>query len=178
MTFAARIVQACSLRKDALGLLPKTPLPPDERDKVLNECCELFIGEAREQFLKEKRPKKAVELGDAEWVQMLEGEPSLAGVNIKMEINKCQFWCKQNKKQPTRRRITNWLNRAERVVDLKASGATYANGLRPVPPMPPEPNFWREVFPDFIHVQKKWPEIERASQIYIVEQMALRLKQG
>lgn len=84
--------------------------------------------------------KKAAELTDAEWVASLEVEPHLSGVNIKREINACQFWCKNNKKLPTRRRILNWLAKAERVVDLKASGAQYATGLK-IPPAP-GPDGW------------------------------------
>jgi len=120
------------------------------------------------------RKKKTDDLSDQEWVAMLEGEPHLKGIDIKREINACQFWCRNNKKLPTRRRIINWLSKAERVVDLKASGAQYATGLKPLPPMPPEPNNWRETFPDFIHAGKSWPEIDRTAQIYIADQMRAR----
>ena len=180
-SYSSRIMQAYALHRDALGLMAGKSLPPDERDKVLEEMVQVFIGEAREQFLKEKRPKKAVELGDAEWVQMLEGEPHLKGINVKREIAACQLWYRTNVSKvggPSRRRIVNWLNKSSSTFELKQGGASYANNLKPVPPMPPEPSGWRSVFPDYIGVGKRWEDIDRTAQIYLTEQMALRLKQG
>lgn len=114
------------------------------------------------------------DLDDTAWILSLEKEPSLSGVNIRLEISKCDFWCRTNKKQRTRRRILNWLNKAERVVDAKAMGGSFANGLRPLPPAPPEPPHWRDVFPDYIYVHLPWNQIERSAQIYLSEQMKQR----
>jgi len=114
------------------------------------------------------------ELDDAAWIASLEKEPALAGVNIRLEISKCDFWCRNNKKPRTRRRIINWLMKAERVMDAKALGGTYANGLRPLPPAPPEPQGWRETFPDYIYAHLPWNQIERSAQIYLAEQMKQR----
>jgi len=59
-------------------------------------------------------------------------------VNVKQEIGRAQFWCRNNKRVPTRRFLVNWLNKAEKVVDLKAMGATHATGLKVPAPAGPE----------------------------------------
>ena len=38
---------------------------------------------------------------------------------------------------------------------------------------PPEPKGWRERFPDFLQVDKKWEHIDAASQAYIINSMTL-----
>lgn len=96
------------------------------------------IIEEEEAKLKPAKPKKQSEMTDEEWVASLEQEPHLKGVNIRREIAACQFWCKNNRREATRRTITNWLNKAERVVSLKAQGAQHATGLKPPPPAGPE----------------------------------------
>lgn len=88
------------------------------------------------------RSKRQSEMTDEEWIQSLETEEALRGVEVRREIAKCQFWCKQNRRIATRRTIVNWLNKAERVVNLKAQGAQYATGLKQPPA--PGPEGWRE----------------------------------
>jgi hypothetical protein len=161
----------------ALCALPGKPWPKPESDfaRAVIACLE-------KELAGEPKVRKSVgisnELDDAAWILSLEKEPSLSGVNIRLEISKCDFWCRNNKKQRTRRRILNWLTKAERVVDARALGGTFANGLRPQPPAPPEPPHWREVFPDYIYAHLPWNQIERSAQIYLSEQMAQRMKQA
>lgn len=120
-------------RRIALGLPDGKALPTDERDKVLDRMCALFVAEAK------KRPaRNTSQMSDSEWVESLENEPALKGINVRQEIGRAQFWAKNNKRVPTRRFLVNWLNKAEKVVDLKAMGATHATGLRPPPPKGPE----------------------------------------
>ena len=88
------------------------------------------------------RKKPVGEMSEEEWIVSLLSEPHLEGVDVRREISKCMFWCKCNGAAPSRRRIINWLNKAERVVGLKAQGATFANNLRPPPPSGPDG--WRE----------------------------------
>jgi hypothetical protein len=87
-----------------------------------------------------KRPANVTGKGlnDEEWIASLMQEPHLEGVDVRREISACLFWCKNNKKLASRMRIVNWLNRAERTVTAKASGATFATGLRPPPPVGPK----------------------------------------
>lgn len=96
------------------------------------------IIEEEEAKLGKPKSKPQSQMTDEEWIQSLEQEEALKGIDIRREIAKCQFWCKQNRRNATRRTIVNWLNKAERVVGLKASGAQYATGLRPPPPAGPD----------------------------------------
>lgn len=95
-----------------------------------------------EEEAKLAKPKRQSEMSDEEWIRSLEQEEALRGVDIRREIARCQFWCKQNRRMATRRTIVNWLNKAERVVTLKAQGAEHATGLKPPPP--PGPDGWRD----------------------------------
>jgi hypothetical protein len=91
----------------------------------------------------EQKPKKRSNvtgkgLDDEAWIASLMQEPHLQGLDVRREISACLFWAKQNKVVASRMRIVNWLNRAERTVTAKASGATFATGLRPPPPVGPQ----------------------------------------
>lgn len=148
---------------------------PKAGSQFAQDCIQVLSGELRRERgepttnLKLKRPKLV--MTDEQWVISLEGEPSLKGINVRQEIGKCQFWCRTNQKLPTRRRIVNWLNKAERVTDLKAQGAQYANGLRPVPPVQPEPANWRDAFPDFVDVGKPWPSLRPEQRAFILTEL-------
>lgn len=117
---------ACDQKRASLG----RQLTRGECDEVLDEC----FAEA----LKGAKREKKTELTDEQWVAEMEREPALKGINIRREIGLAQLWCKQNRRVPTRRFLTNWFNRAEKVVDLKAMGAQHATGLKPPPPPGPE----------------------------------------
>jgi len=51
---------------------------------------------------------------DAEFLKGLESNPAYAGIHVQREFDKMTAWCTVNRKQPSRRRFINWLNRAER----------------------------------------------------------------
>lgn len=51
---------------------------------------------------------------DAEWLASLASDPAFAGLDVQREFAKMSAWCAVNRKQPSRRRFINWLNRAER----------------------------------------------------------------
>jgi len=131
--YGERILLAIQAERDAKGIIGGKPLPREESKRVINRMVQIFIEEAAP-----KKKKKVSEMGDEEWIRSLEEEPALNGINIRQEIGRAQFWCKQNKRQPTRRFLVNWLNKAERIVDLKAAGATHATGLKLPPPKGPE----------------------------------------
>ena len=95
-----------------------------------------------EEEAKLKPVRKVSEMSDEEWILSLEQDPAMQGVDVRREIAKAQFWAKQNRRVATRRMLVNWLNKAERVVSLKAQGAQYATGLKPPPP--PGPDGWRD----------------------------------
>lgn len=50
---------------------------------------------------------------DDGWISELSRDPTYRGINVRNEFGKMQRWCEQNRKQPTKRRFVNWLNRAE-----------------------------------------------------------------
>lgn len=58
---------------------------------------------------------------DSEWIEDLKRNPAYQGINIEAEQAKLKTWCEVNKRQPTRRRFVNWLNRIERPMSVAAS---------------------------------------------------------
>lgn len=107
---------------------------------------------------------------DAEWIDYLESLPHLQGIDIKREIGKCQLWTQTNTgKSPTRRRIVNWLSKAERPVGYQGQGQS-SFAPRPAPSLP-EPKGWKEKFPDFIHKDKPWSRLDHTTQAHITSQM-------
>lgn len=137
--YRPRFLTAIMAQKHAFG----RPLRQDEMLDVIQSMTEILIGEAvgeAVKLAKAKSPKKALE-SDEEWIASLEADPALKGLNVRREINACALWYRQNVSKvgaPSRRRITNWLLKAERVVDLKSMGATHATGLKLPPPDGPE----------------------------------------
>ena len=57
---------------------------------------------------------KAPELTDAQWLESLAVDPTYQGIDVQTEHGKMCRWCDQNRKQPSRRRFINWLNRCEK----------------------------------------------------------------
>ena len=66
-----------------------------------------------------KTGKKKNELSDSDWLLSLQGNKAFAALNIENEYAKCQAWCGVNNRQPTRRMFVNWLNRAEKPMNVK-----------------------------------------------------------
>lgn len=56
----------------------------------------------------------SVKLSDADWIAGLSANPAFDGLDVKREHQKMMAWCDVNRKQPSRRRFINWLNRADR----------------------------------------------------------------
>jgi hypothetical protein len=60
-------------------------------------------------------PKKAREkLSDEEWMLSIKTNPAYEGIDITREIAKCGMWCDTHRKQISRKRIVNWLNRIDK----------------------------------------------------------------
>lgn len=61
-----------------------------------------------------QRPK-AEPSDDAAWLVQLAGDPAYLGIDVQREFEKCRVWTQTAKKRnPTRQRFVNWLNRVER----------------------------------------------------------------
>lgn len=50
---------------------------------------------------------------ESDWIDELASNEAYQHVNIRVEMGKMQAWCKAHRKQPTRRRFLNWINRIE-----------------------------------------------------------------
>ncbi len=53
-------------------------------------------------------------LSDDDWLKALSLDPAYTGLDVPREHAKMVRWCDTNRKQPSRRRFINWLNRSER----------------------------------------------------------------
>lgn len=96
-------------------------------------------------YKKKERSAVASPASDSEWLASLKENPAYDGLNIGVIYGKMQAWCGANKKQPTRRRFINWLNREEKPMPRQIQ---IASSSKPVQ----EPENWREklkqVMPD------------------------------
>lgn len=61
---------------------------------------------------------RSPQLPDEEWVKSLENDPTYQVLNIRQELGKMQRWCETNRKQPSRARFVNWINRAEKPIGV------------------------------------------------------------
>lgn len=61
-----------------------------------------------------KRAPQTEAVDDESWLAGLEADSAYTGIPIRIELGKMQRWCETNRKQPSRRRFVNWLNRAEK----------------------------------------------------------------
>jgi hypothetical protein len=58
------------------------------------------------------------------YLKSLEADPYLAGVNIRQELAACQFWCKNNGCECSKRRFGNWIAKARKDKPLLSGGGT------------------------------------------------------
>jgi hypothetical protein len=62
------------------------------------------------------RAAKAAPTSDAQWLDGLCDDPAYDGINVRLEHAKAHRWCLENRKQLSRRRFINWLNRCDRAM--------------------------------------------------------------
>jgi uncharacterized protein YdaU (DUF1376 family) len=60
---------------------------------------------------------------DDEWLAKLSADPAYAGIDVQMQHHKMRNWCDVNRKEPTRRRFVNWLNRCDKPLGGKIATA-------------------------------------------------------
>jgi hypothetical protein len=65
----------------------------------------------------EKNEKKG---SDTQFLESLKANPAYKGIDIDRELGKCQAWCIANGKSPNKRRFVNWLNRADKPINVPA----------------------------------------------------------
>ena len=108
---------------------------------------------------------------DAEWIAYLESVPHLQGIDIQREIGKAQLYWGERKRPCTRRHLINWLNRAEKTVAFNGQRASsWSASVQPAQTLPEPPN-WRIAFPDFIHRDRPWGQLDRTTQQHISQEM-------
>ncbi len=61
---------------------------------------------------------------DSEWLAGLKADPAYRGIDVDREHSKMMRWCRENRKQPSRRRFINWLNRVDRPMGNPANTST------------------------------------------------------
>ena len=70
---------------------------------------------------------KAAPTSDADWLESLKVDPAYIGIDVAIEHAKASRWCETNRKQLSRRRFVNWLNRAERPIGSAKPQGEFAN---------------------------------------------------
>lgn len=74
------------------------------------------------------QPTKKNDLTDADWLKSLAADPAYSSVSIQAEFSKMSRWCEVNRKQATRRRFVNWINRIEKPINGRQQ--TYSEPAR------------------------------------------------
>ncbi|HWQ32279.1 MAG TPA: hypothetical protein VNQ79_05295 [Blastocatellia bacterium] len=64
---------------------------------------------------------------DEEFLEELQAQPAYQRLNVRLIYSKMASWCRVNGKEPTRRRLINWLNREDQPLQV-AEAANSANG--------------------------------------------------
>jgi hypothetical protein len=60
---------------------------------------------------------------DDEWLLELSKDATYAGLDVQREFGKLSRWCKEHRQQPSRKRFVNWLNRADRPMQVASPSA-------------------------------------------------------
>ena len=58
---------------------------------------------------------------DTDFIKSLKANESYRGIDIDRELGRMTAWCQANRKQASRRRFVNWLNRVDRPITAKTS---------------------------------------------------------
>ena len=111
-----------------------------ERQRAHREVVKRSVNDSPGQSHKQKQKQKqktivlnnvgknaadaapASNVSDEAWIESLKSNPAYAGIDVSREHAKMAQWCAVNRKQPTRRRFVNWLNRADKPMSGKAPG--------------------------------------------------------
>ena len=70
-----------------------------------------------------------------DWLKELEADPTYKGIDVRREYGKMVNWCKIRKKQATKARFVNWLNRADQPVTLANVTTRNVYGKQRPPPI-------------------------------------------
>lgn len=104
------------------SLSPTPPIPPPTPTPVQKGAHtheEAFGLTAETETPKKKSRIKPA--SDEEWIKELEANPAYKGINIREQLGRLQAWCDLRRKQASRGRFLNWLNRAEKPMTAQGS---------------------------------------------------------
>jgi hypothetical protein len=86
---------------------------PDQGDRIEEKLDEII------QLLKGSKGRGAAPpASDEAWLDGLSQDPTYKGINVRQEYGKCVNWCAANRKQPSRRRVINWLNNVQQPMQV------------------------------------------------------------
>ena len=88
-------------------------------------------GKERNEIERERKLSKRVAVtatSDEDWLTELCKNPAYVSLDVRLELGKMQAWCSANRKQPSRKRFVNWLNRSERPIAAQGTMASSRNG--------------------------------------------------
>jgi hypothetical protein len=112
-------VSSCNSIDMALG---GTQVPDNDTNPALR-CAQLTIegkgreGKGTEGNGMEGKPNSARQ-SDEEFMESLKTNPAYEGIDVVREFQKMLSWCSVNRKQPNHKRFVNWLNKADRPMNL------------------------------------------------------------
>jgi len=78
----------------------------------------------KKDIARSDKPKRAIVLADIDFIQVLKENPAYQGIDIDREIGKLDAWLitpRGKGKQKTRQRVVNWLNGAEKPMEIQKS---------------------------------------------------------
>lgn len=123
-SFGYQVVAAIAAEKLRRQTAKPSPLPLLTRKEAAAMIDAMYAAEdAKAVSQPSKAPKRAkVTTTDEEWLAGLENEPALKGIDIRRELGRAQFWCKDKRRKCTRDFFRNWLLKAERTVQVNGEG--------------------------------------------------------
>jgi uncharacterized protein YdaU (DUF1376 family) len=115
-----------TLQPNEQGWLPNGANQKPTLQSSSSSSSSELLETVRETLGKPERSAKAAPASkpakcDAEWLASLAADAAYAGIEVATEHAKMLRWCETNRKQATRRRFINWLNRCDRPMTGGAS---------------------------------------------------------
>jgi len=108
-----------------------SPTPPPKIEEIDREerrpvpdLSRTGAGQVPDKGAVEPRSAAKISNCDEEYLKALAADPTYRGIDVKFELGKMSRWCETNRKQPTRKRFVNWLNRIDRPMTAEAHSAS------------------------------------------------------
>ncbi len=77
--------------------------------RILHELADRAYADYQAKLKVAKKQETA-----ADWIDEMAKDPANEGINVREQLAKAQFWCKNNSRQCTRRFFVQWLLKADR----------------------------------------------------------------